>query len=114
MLPQNNRLAKTKDFENIYKKGRNFFTKILGIKYTKNELNITRIGIVISQKISKKAVIRNKIKRRLREILRLRLKTIIKGYDVVILTRKGIEDCTYEELEKNIDYAFKKTHLISN
>ncbi|MFC1613323.1 ribonuclease P protein component [Patescibacteria group bacterium] len=112
MLPKNNRLTKTKDFDNVYKKGRNFFTKILGIKYIKNELDMTRIGLVISQKISKKAVVRNKTKRRLREILRLRLSNIHKGYDIIILTRKGIEDCDYAEIEKNIEYALNKTHLI--
>lgn len=112
MLPKKNRLTKNKEFENVFKNGDTFFTKILGIKYIKNGLEITRFGIIISHKISKKAVVRNKIKRRIREILRLNFEKIKKGYDVVILTRTGISDCEYDELEKNIEYALRKARLL--
>ncbi|MFH0856794.1 MAG: ribonuclease P protein component [bacterium] len=112
MLPKQNRLTKNKEFENIFENGDSFFTKILGIKYVKNEINITRFGIIISNKVSKKAVVRNKIKRRLREILRLNFDQIKKGCDIAILARPGISNCEYDELEKNIEYALRKTGLI--
>lgn len=112
MLPKQNRLTKNKEFENVFKNGGTFFTKILGIKYMENGFGLTRFGIIIGNKISKKAVARNKIKRRIREILRLNFDKIIEGYDIVILARTGIAEIEYDELEKNIEYALRKARLL--
>ncbi|MFH1030642.1 MAG: ribonuclease P protein component [bacterium] len=112
MLRKNYRLTKNKEFENIFKNGKSFYTKILGIKYIENTLNIPRFGILVSTKISKKAVIRNKIKRRLREILRLHENLIKPGYDIVVLTRAPVTECDYGEIEKNMEYAIRKAGLL--
>lgn len=111
MLPKEHRLTKEKDFENVFKNGVSFFTKILGIRYAKNNLNITRCGIIVSQKISKKATARNKIKRRLREILRFYINDIISGYDLIVLTRAEIADKEYEKIFKDLEYILKRTGL---
>jgi ribonuclease P protein component len=71
MLPQKNRIQKKKDIEKIFKRGRTFKEASLILKTIKNSLGISRFGFIVSQKVSKKANVRNKIKRRLREIVRL-------------------------------------------
>ncbi|MFH0854495.1 MAG: ribonuclease P protein component [bacterium] len=114
MLNKKNRLTKDKEFENVFNNGESFFTKILGIKYIKNDLSITRFGILVSAKISKKATVRNKIKRRFREILRLHLDKIKFGYDIVVLTRNSITECDYEEMGKNMEYALRKAGLLNS
>ncbi len=111
MLSKQFRLTKEKDFENAFKKGDAFFTKILGIKYIKNSLDDSRFGIIVGKKISKKATSRNKIKRQIREILRLQVSQIKAGYDIIIITRDSIINSDYWEIEKNIEYTFKKTGL---
>lgn len=113
MLDRKFRLTKDKDFDNVYKSGSSFFSRILGIKYTKNSLEVTRFGIIIGSKISKKSTERNKVKRRIREILRLNLKNIKKGYDIVVLVRSSIIECDYGEIQKNLSYVLTKSNLIN-
>ncbi len=112
MLPVQNRLKKKSDFERVLRGGRPFFTPILAIKVTKNNLAATRFGIVISKKVSKKAVERNKLRRRLREVLRLNLELVKPGFDVVILTKAVGLTKKYQELEKTLLFALEKSYLL--
>lgn len=112
MLPKANRLAKEKDFKKTFQKGKSFFTRILGLKALENGLAASRFGIVVSTKVSKKAVIRNKIKRQISEILRLKLDKTKTGYDVVIIALPAIVDKKYDEIEEQITSALKKLNLL--
>jgi len=98
MLTKKNRLAKKKDFERVYRRGKSFFSREMGIKAIKNNLDVSRFGFVASLKVSKKAVERNRIKRRLREIVRKALPRLESGFDCVILTRPEIKELKYQEL----------------
>lgn len=111
MLPKENRLKKKKNFEKVIKQKEVFFSQVLGLKKTKNNLKVTRIGIVVGQKISKKAVLRNKIKRRLRHILRDNLEKIKKGYDLIFFTKKGIEKKEFSQLKKEITNLLKRAKI---
>ena len=70
----------------------------------------SHFGFIISTKISKKAVIRNRIKRTISEVIRKRIETIKKGLDVVFLikpvaaikTKEELEKETYETITKNL------------
>lgn len=112
MLSIKNRLQKEKDIKNVLKNGKSSFSKHLGVKYIQNDLDSSRFAFIISLKISKKAVKRNRLKRQLREIIRLDLKKIKKGIDIIILTRPGILDLGYNDLKKELLSVFKKSKLI--
>jgi ribonuclease P protein component len=84
MLPLNNRLRKNKDIDSVYKNGRLFSGNNLKIKIFKNQLATNRFTVVVSSKVSKKAVIRNKIKRYLREILRTENINFQSGNDLIL------------------------------
>ena len=84
MLPKQYRLTKNKDFARVAQQGKIIFSYALGLKYIKNNLNYSRFGIIVSLKVSKKAVIRNKIKRRIRAILKENLSNIVQGYDFLM------------------------------
>lgn len=112
MLDKENRLKKQKDFELVLKEKEAFLGKFLILKKTKNNLKQSRIGFVISKKVSKKAVVRNKIKRRIREIVRINLKRIKKGYDIIFFAKKSIVEKDYQEIEKEVEYLFIKAGLI--
>jgi len=113
MLTKNKRLSK-KDFEIAFKK-RGKFIKLdfLTFKITENSLNTTRFGISCGIKISKKAVERNKIKRRLNESLRLNLNKIKKGYDILIMPNSEIIEKTYKEIDQSILIFFKRSDLLN-
>jgi len=107
MLPRHNRLKRTKDFDNTFKKGKTITGKLVFLKIIKNNLDVSRFGFVIGLKISKKAVIRNKIKRQLREIVRKNLPIIKPGFDIVIITKPEIIDKDYQQIKHELENLFK-------
>ncbi len=115
MLPKENRLKKETDFDKVHRKGLFFPGKHLVIKTLSNSLENSRLGIVISKKISKKATDRNKIKRQIREILRLALKEdrIKPGFDVIIIVKASIISENYDSIEKNMVDIFFRANLIN-
>jgi len=111
MLAKQYCLQKNKDFESVFKNGRIFSDEFLFLKVKKNNLQDSRFGFIIGKKISKKAVVRNKIKRRLREIIRKKLASIESGFDVVIGAKEKIINKDYWEIEKEIGKLLKKAGL---
>jgi len=113
MLYAQHRLTKRSDIERVYKKGRSFFVKNLGIRIAKNDLKISRFTVVTSLKLSKKAVVRNKLKRRLREIIRKEILPSIKsGFDGVVLTKVGLLELSFDDIREQTTKLFKKAKLI--
>jgi len=82
-----NRLKKKRDFENVFKKGKAVNGSFLFIKHRTNELGIPRFGFVISAKIAKKSVERNKIRRIISETARSRIKNL-EGHDIIVFATK--------------------------
>ncbi len=108
MLPAKHRLTKQKDFERLFADGRGYYTKFLGIKKTANNLEISRFGVIVSNKISKKAVVRNKLKRQIRAIIRKHLNNILSGYDWAVVCLPPVLNLSFEELEKEVLFVLKK------
>lgn len=104
-------LSKKKDFEETFKKGRSSFDSIIGIKCLKNNIETSRFGLVVSTKVSKKAVERNLIKRRLRAAVRECLFGLYSGYDCIIIALPLINKKKYSEILDSLDKHFKKLKL---
>ena len=113
MLSKANRLKKSKDFERVFKKGKGFKETFLFFKVAKNNLEVSRFGFIISKRFSKKAFLRNKIKRRLRELIRVKLPEIKKGFDGIFIIEKELGRKNFQELGEIIDKLFKKAKLIN-
>lgn len=116
MLPKENRLKKKKDFEDVFEKGKGFKQAFLFLKAKKNNLKTSRFGFVVGKKVSNKAVVRNQIKRRLREAVRHKLSQVkpsqIKScQDVVIVALPGAGDKSFPDIDKAINNLFKKAGL---
>lgn len=124
MLPRENRLKLDRDFKILFTEGKfvsgNLMNaqiwKINPKKYPKRNYSLEdlKIGFVVSKKLSKSAVIRNKIKRQMREIVRLILKKtkLKKGYFLLILAKKEILEANYLEIEKSLEQLLKKVKLL--
>lgn len=108
MLKKENRLSKKKDFDAVWQKGRSSFDKILGVKILPNKLAFNRFGIMIGLKVSKKAVLRNKIKRRLREIIQAEFLNLKNGFDVVITVLPSARGAEFEDLRKSLGGNLKR------
>ena len=81
------RLYHTKGFANGY----------LVLYARKNREEINRLGITVSKKLGK-AHIRNRVRRRFREVYRLHENRFAPGWDIVIVARSKAIDCPFEEL----------------
>jgi len=120
MLPKINRIKKKKDFETIFKNSKSFKNNLLIFRIMKNSLGLNRFGFVVSQKVSKKATIRNKVRRRLAEAIRARMKDILplgaqvkNGTDMVLIALPGIEKKEFSEVKEAINNMLIKSGLIA-
>ncbi|PKM91223.1 ribonuclease P protein component [Candidatus Falkowbacteria bacterium HGW-Falkowbacteria-1] len=111
MFNKKNRVTKTKEIENIFKNGKSFYNDILGFKVLKNEIKNNRFCIIISAKVSKKAVVRNKIKRQIRAIIIGEKNILRNDFDIVIIVNKNIVGRDFSEIKNSLNSAFKKLNL---
>jgi len=104
-------LKKDSDFRKVYKHGKSFANKYLVIYILKNKSDYSRVGISVSKKVGK-AIVRNKVKRRIRESFRLDVdKKIKSGYDIVFIARVAISDMQYNEINKSMKHLVNKFKL---
>lgn len=100
------RLKKKKQFAYIYKKGKRISNKFLTLFVIPSKYNSYKIGYSVSKKIGK-ATVRNKVKRRLKEIVRT--SDFAKNYfNYVLMAREGIENLEFLELKKQVKDIFSK------
>jgi len=108
VLKKINRISSRKEFGEIKNKGKLIGSPIFGVLVLKKEDDLKKFGFIISKKISKRAVDRNKIKRRMAEVLRKNLEKFEAGTRMVFLVKREILNKKIEEIEKEIN------NLISN
>ncbi len=113
MLPKKHCLSRNKDFRKIWKSGRSFYTELFGFKLLKNNLDVSRFGVIVGTKVSKKSTLRNQIKRRVNEILRLNLHKIVPGYDLIILALPAAAEKKYQDLKNDILTGLKFFRLLT-
>ena len=77
----------------------------------KNRTNSNRVGITVSKKLGK-AHIRNRTRRRIREVYRLNEEKFQPGWDIVVVARTRAVDATFEKLTKSYLALAKKLNLL--
>jgi ribonuclease P protein component len=112
MLKKPCRLTNNKDFQQVYRRGRNSTTPFFNIHALPNKAGITKIGIVASKKISKKAVVRNQIKRRVREISQEFYNKLIPGQNIIITIKPNAVTIEFSKLREEIQKVFVKMNLL--
>jgi ribonuclease P protein component len=111
MIKKINRMGRNKEFDRAFKLGQSFYSRILGVKAVDNDLSISRFGILISTKVSKKAVIRNKIKRQIRAALHGEMPKLKIGKDLAIIVFPQILDKKFQEIKDFVVLSLKKIKL---
>lgn len=111
MLAKENRISLDKEFDRVFKTGQSFYAKVLGLKTTVNDLGAARFGIMVGLKVSKKAVIRNKVRRQIREIIHSELPLLRSDRDTIIIVLRPILEKNFEEINQVIKAGFKKLNL---
>ncbi|MDS1029832.1 ribonuclease P protein component [Bacillota bacterium LX-D] len=111
MLKRDFRLKKNKDYKITYNKGKYLTGQYVIMYYLKNGLSVNKFGFSISKKVGK-AVVRNKIKRRLRECCRLNNSRLAQGYNIIFVARSKIKGIKYVLVEEEIINLLSKANLL--
>ena len=98
------------DFKRLYYRGKSCVKKRLVLYYKKNRFTFNRLGITVSPKVGN-AVIRNRIKRLIKENYRL-TENLVQGYDIVIVARKCSCNSDFYEIGKDLESAIYESGLL--
>ncbi|WP_409343676.1 ribonuclease P protein component [Paenibacillus sp. MBLB4367] len=108
------RLAKREDFNHVYRRGKSVANQqfvLYAMAQPKQEH--FRLGVSVSKKIGN-AVVRNRLRRMMKEIIRLHIPEISGGFDFIIIARKPAADLEYAQMEKSILHVLKRANLRGN
>ena len=116
MLPRLYRLKKKSDFDHLLKKGKLESHGFLAIRFINGEQapsqENSRFGFLVAKKNFKKAVLRNKIRRRLRELVGQKLSLIKPGNDIILIARSGIENKQLTEVKESLEIVLERARLL--
>jgi ribonuclease P protein component len=102
-------LRKRAQFQNVYEHGKTKVDRYLVVRLLANDLEISRIGYSVSKRVGK-AVVRNRIRRLLKEIIRdIPFKT---GFDIVVVVRVNAVEADYHKLKASVLTLFRKYNII--
>ena len=111
MLSRAYRLTDNKDFQTIYRRGRYNATALLSVNVLPNHQSVTKVGVVASKKVAKKAHDRNAVKRKVREAARLAYSRLKPGFGIVISIKQPATQADYKALERDLLWSFKRLDL---
>jgi ribonuclease P protein component len=90
-------LSRPHDFAAIQERGASRSHPILSARFLRTDLETTRIGLATGRRLGT-AVVRNRVRRRLREALRVMAPSFQPGWDVLIIARPGIVETDHDAL----------------
>lgn len=108
MLPARNRLRKRRDFERVFNSKSSFSGRFFRLIYSKSDLSFSRLGVVVSSKVSKKAVIRNKIRRRVYVFIKPYIKIINPPLDMAMIISKTAVEADIKEFKDDVVRVLEK------
>ena len=106
-------IKENRDFSRLYRIGKFFSSDCLILYLKKNKLGFNRVGVTVSKKVGK-AVIRNLVKRRIKESYRELEKSILPSYDIVVVARVKASESDYRKLKSALFYLFQKAGIFND
>ncbi len=112
-MQRRNRLSRSRDFDAVYRHGRSVSTRFLVLYWfdRSEEGDDPRLGIAVPKQLGG-AVVRNRIKRQLREAWRAQLDRVPAGSDYVLIARPGLPDAVeargFDWLRERVDEVLQK------
>ncbi len=111
-LHRSHRLKKNEHFQAVFQKGSSAANKQFVVYSLKQEGQASfRVGISVSKKIGI-AVMRNRVKRLIREAISRVEDVIQPGLDLVVIARPGVEEMTLDQIEKSLLHVMKRAKVL--
>ena len=99
-FPKIYHLRKSREFRRVFQHGKKVVTPSLVFHVLKQGEGVPRLGLAVSKKVGN-AVVRNRVKRRIREVFRTTRTFFFHPYDIVVYPRKGILERNFEDYRKS-------------
>lgn len=109
-LPKNLRLTKKKDFQNVYRSGKVYVDRSSILYILPNNALPSKVGFAVGKKLGN-AVLRNSIKRKMREVFRHTQQHILPGYNLIWVARKSLISKNLGSYYQVFEQILKKTQL---
>ncbi len=114
MLAKLNRLRNSRDIARVYKRGAyGSSSGVLSVKAAPSGRAHARLVVVVPKKVDKRAVIRNRIRRRILGIIGQNLATLRPGYDIVISVHRDVSELTTGVLSDHLTAALVKAGALN-
>lgn len=107
------RIRKNTEYRLVYKYGKYAVGRMCVIYRMPVAKEPTKIGFVTGKKVGG-AVARNRARRLMKEVYRLHQHEIREGYRIVIVARAAIQEASYQQVEKEMMYLFRKSKLLKD
>jgi ribonuclease P protein component len=105
------RIQENERFQEIRQQGKSYSSDLLVMCVLSNALPHSRFGFSINARLGG-AVVRNRLKRRLREAIRLRMAMIASGWDVVVIARRPLLCADYHQMDAACARLLRRAHLL--
>ncbi len=112
MLKRENRLKKNKHFNYIYKHGTGVSVADMSLVYVKAKIKPFKVGFSVSNKVGK-AVVRNKVKRRMRESVMALLPALDRRYNYIFIAKPALADKDFYSIKQSMLMLIKKAGLLN-
>lgn len=114
LMQKQHRLRKSKDFTQVRREGRSWADRLLVLIAHRTHNPTSRFGFSVSKRVGN-AVVRNRVKRRLREAVRTELAPRIDdGWDFVVIARRDAADADYHRLNRSLMRLFRRGKFLDS
>ena len=107
-MQRQHRLGSAGRISEVHRRGRSVANGLLVMRVIPNGLDRSRFCFVTGKRIGK-AVVRNRVKRRLREVIRN--STAAPGWDTILIARKGAGDADFDQIKHAVHNLIRRTKL---
>lgn len=110
-MRKDQRLRSSRRFSEIRTEGRVWVNNLLVLRTLANNEAVTRFGFIATRRIGN-AVVRNRLRRRLKEILRIA--PVKPGWDLVLIVRKSSVEAGFDDLKRAVYNLLRRSNLLES
>ena len=112
MLNRINRLKKRYQFNYVYKSGEHYSSEHIVLYVVSSKTKNIKIGLAVTKKVGH-AVVRNRVRRQLREIIKKQIPTLKQSFNIIVVARENVTEASFEKISNEFFKLIKKANLIN-